>query len=212
MPQDRKQILLPTDHHLLVTLRATTYCRVVLGPGALAATGFDAACHRRDDHRHARFAQAVVTDQTCCITPFRLTTIYLSRFARSLLAVWSSSLELWQPCCASSVSSTSANEMGKGVVIPSTVYLIRQTAIYEGAIKHSMLSLYQRTCYASRNPTHSVAVARVLAPTGTHHRPAPLRPDRIRVNMRDQLQSKVHARNTNQCEDTVTKPAESDER
>ena len=138
MPKDRKQILLPTDHHLLVTLRATTYCRVVLGPGALAATSFDAACHRRDDHRHARFAQAVVTDQTCCITPFRLTTIYLSRFARSLLAVWSSSLELWQPCCASSVSSTSANEMGKGVVIPSTVYLIRQTAIYEDAIKHSI--------------------------------------------------------------------------
>ena len=180
MPKDRKQILLPTDHHLLVTLRATTYCRVVLGPGALAATSFDAACHRRDDHRHARFAQAVVTDQTCCITPFRLTTIYLSRFARSLLAVWSSSLELWQPCCASSVSSTSANEMGKGVVIPlRCISLGKQPSTRMQLSIHYMLSLYQRTCYASRNPTHSVAVARVLAPTGTHHRPAPLRPDRI---------------------------------
>ena len=185
MPKDRKQILLPTDHHLLVTLRATTYCRVVLGPGALAATSFDAACHRRDDHRHARFAQAVVTDQTCCITPFRLTTIYLSRFARSLLAVWSSSLELWQPCCASSVSSTSANEMGKGVVIPSTVYLIRQTAIYEDAIKHSLYVVIVSADLLRFAQPHSLGcwllgyADTCPARTGTHHRPAPLRPDRI---------------------------------
>ena len=157
MPKDRKLTLLPTDHHLLVTLRATTYCRVVLGPGALAATAFDAACHRRDDHRHARFAQAVVTDHTCCITPFRLTTIYLSRFARSLFGrvVFKPGALAAMLCIHCRFNKCQRD--GKGRCNSSTVYLVRQTAIYEDAVKHYMLSLYQRTCYASRNPTHSVA-------------------------------------------------------